>query len=424
MIISQEKNKSKSTSTSNEDSEIEIKKNKGNMKGIEKLNGINVISKGNNVNQRVINKEFFEEQMQKIGSGEVNNQKDRKNVNINKYSNKENVPINSYIPTVNKVEIKSSIFKPKKIEFKDYYRLENDSLLKNYGSDIFRKIKLQEKDQLHSYILANHSLSSELRTKMVDWIMEVYSVFDFSTTTYFTTVHILDTYLIYTKKEVTDADIHLLGMVCMFIATKFEESNPLRIEFLWDKIGHKTFSKEEILAKEKEVLKGMGIENITNTSTLECITCFLYDFGQNNDEFLTKHNLYAFMDHLKWNAIYFAELLLHFEKFNGYQSIYKGLGCILLAFDQIKVETYKLGQEEEFYIREWIKFVLKENPYDLPYDHLYKQICQALEKYNSLDYIGFNINTSYKKEVDKLKELSEHRDCKACLRKPKSSSSK
>ena len=141
MIISQEKNKSKSTSTSNEDSEFEIKKNKGNIKGNERLNGNNMISKGNNVNQRVINKEFFEEQMQKIGSGEVNNQKDKKNVNINKYSNKENVPINSYIPTINKVEIKSSIFKPKKIEFKDYYRLENDSLLKNYGSDIFRKIK-------------------------------------------------------------------------------------------------------------------------------------------------------------------------------------------------------------------------------------------------------------------------------------------
>lgn len=423
MIISQEKTKSTSTSNNNSGKD---KNNKN--KVTEKVNTNIIIAKGNNINQRVVNKEFFEEQSQfngikKIGSGEMNTKKEKRTVNLNS-SNKENISIHSYEPNTNSMEIQSSIFKPKKVEFKDYYKLENDSLLKKNGCDIFRKIKNQEKDQLHSYILANHSLSPELRTKMVDWVMEVYAVFDFSTTTYFTTIHILDTYLIYTKKEVNDSDIHLLGMVCMFIASKFEENSPLRIEFLWDKIGHKTFSKEEILAKEKEVLRDLGVENIQNTSTLECITCFLYDFAQNNEEFLAKHNLYAFMDHLKWNAIYFAELLLHFEKFNGYQSIYKALGCILLAFDQIKIETYKLGQEEEFYIREWIKYVLKENPYDLPYDHLYKQICQALEKYNNLDYIGFNINTSYKKEVEKLKDLPDHKDCKACLRKPKSSSSK
>lgn len=342
-----------------------------------------------------------------IKSNELNSQSDKNIIKSNKLNNQcdENIHISPII--INEIDVKS--LAPSKI---DHYRLENNLLLEKYGSEIYTKIKIQEKKQINYNILSKHTLSSELRTKLVDWVKEVYFKLDVSATTYFKTIHILDTYLINTKKTTTDK-ICLLVIVCILIATKFE-GEEIGINFLYEKIGHKSFSKKEIFVKEIEVLNEIGIENIMSTSALECITILLYDFEQNNDNFLSRYKLYTFIDHLKLNAIYFAELVLHFDEFNTYECIYKGLGCIFFAFKQLKVQNYELNYHENFYIEQWIIFKFKRNPYNQSYEQIYKQICEIVKKYNSLDYIEFNINISYLNDLEKLKKSSKHIDCKAC----------
>lgn len=318
-------------------------------------------------------------------------------------------------PKVFEVELNDFFdVKKKNITVKSYFKLENDNLLKFYGADIFREIKKQEKIQISFNLLKRHNVSSEIRTKMVDWIMEVYSVFNYSSITYFTTVHILDTYIAKTTKTLNDSDIHLTGMVCMLIGTKQEESGPLKLEFLFDKVGHKTFSKDQIVQKEREILLEIGVDSILNSSPLECISSFFYDFLQNNKDFVNKYNFETFIAHLEQNSIYYSQILLHFEKFNSYPSCLKGLGCMLVAFDQMRAEYKTIREEEIYYMKEWIRYIVNENKYDYDYSNIYKEICNSVQIYNNLDYIGFNITSHFKKVIDRMREIEHNSDCRFC----------
>ena len=110
-------------------------------------------------------------------------------------------------------------------------------------------------------------------------MIEVFSVFDYSDTTLFTAVNTMDQFINKTADILEDKDIHLIGMISMFIASKFEETYPLRLDFLEEKVGHNTFSKKEILSKEREMVNTIGANSLIGTSALECITSFFYDFS-------------------------------------------------------------------------------------------------------------------------------------------------
>ena len=45
-----------------------------------------------------------------------------------------------------------------------------------------------------------------------------------------------------------------MGVCCLFIASKYEEVYPLRMESVYDKIGHKKLSREAIKQTEMEIL--------------------------------------------------------------------------------------------------------------------------------------------------------------------------
>lgn len=298
----------------------------------------------------------------------------------------------------------SSSFK-KKVHVSDYLDFENDNILTHYGSEIFKTIKIQEIEAMVENLLSKHKVSSEIRTKMVDWILEVFNVYYFSHQTFFTTINIIDAYIIKTTKILTDNDIHLIGMVAMLIATKFDESSTIKMENLIDKIGHKTFSKEQILKKEIEVMETLESKGIVSTSALECINSFFYDFLQNNSQFVEKFKMFNFIKKFEAHATFYAKLILHFENFNAYQACYKALGCIVVAFDSVKLELINLNMNEEhFYLKEWVKFILKENRYKNGPDLIYKLICEAVETYWSLDYIGRHLPIQFQREIDSIEK--------------------
>lgn len=44
--------------------------------------------------------------------------------------------------------------------------------------------------------------------------------------------------------------MHLIGVTCMFIACKFEEIYPVKLQVVHEKIAHKKLSKDDIREKE------------------------------------------------------------------------------------------------------------------------------------------------------------------------------
>ena len=89
---------------------------------------------------------------------------------------------------------------------------------------------------------------------MVDWMLEVLHVLNQSDFVFLRSVSLLDQYFKRTKKVIDVTDLHLNGMVCMFIASKYEEIEPIKIRELIDDVGHFLFSKEHIQNKELDIL--------------------------------------------------------------------------------------------------------------------------------------------------------------------------
>jgi len=64
----------------------------------------------------------------------------------------------------------------------------------------------------------------------------------------------------------------------MFIASKFEEIYPMRLSILYEKVGHKKLTIEEILQKEGEILSVLGF-NLVNVTAYEFVTNVLFQLG-------------------------------------------------------------------------------------------------------------------------------------------------
>ena len=61
---------------------------------------------------------------------------------------------------------------------------------------------------------------------MVDWMIEVLSIFESSEETLFLSVNIMDLFFWRTSTIFKNENVHLIGVSSMFIASKFLEINP------------------------------------------------------------------------------------------------------------------------------------------------------------------------------------------------------
>jgi G2/mitotic-specific cyclin-B1 len=55
-------------------------------------------------------------------------------------------------------------------------------------------------------------------------------------------------------------DLHLIGVTSIFIACKYEELYPLKLQIVHERIAHKKLSCEEIKSKEMEILDDLDFE--------------------------------------------------------------------------------------------------------------------------------------------------------------------
>lgn len=90
---------------------------------------------------------------------------------------------------------------------------------------------------------------------MIDWILKVCRVFRQSSETTFRAVYLLDLYFQSQLAPIFSEDLHLLGVVSIFVASKFSETKMISMSQLVKSIGKDHFSAEQIRKKEQEFLK-------------------------------------------------------------------------------------------------------------------------------------------------------------------------
>lgn len=76
---------------------------------------------------------------------------------------------------------------------------------------------------------------------MVDWMLEVLTTFKNSDQTFFLAVGLMDRFYKQTEKTQASSDLHLTGVVSMFVASKYEDIVPLMMRTVINKIGHNKF---------------------------------------------------------------------------------------------------------------------------------------------------------------------------------------
>jgi hypothetical protein len=92
--------------------------------------------------------------------------------------------------------------------------------------------------------LKNHKINNKIRTKMVDWIVEVFGNFPKRVTdeTFFRAVCIMDLYFKKKKQVLCDNDVHITGIVSMFLSSKYEDVIHITLQDMVNKVGHNKFS--------------------------------------------------------------------------------------------------------------------------------------------------------------------------------------
>jgi hypothetical protein len=93
-------------------------------------------------------------------------------------------------------------------------------------------------------------VTKEIRTKMIDWMVEVCSSFKRSDRTYFLSCAMFDQYLTKIRLNgitLNNKDVHGVGITSMYVASKFEDYYPLHSKVVSDKIAYKAITPRGIL---------------------------------------------------------------------------------------------------------------------------------------------------------------------------------
>lgn len=216
----------------------------------------------------------------------------------------------------------------------EYRQIETKYLREEYSSSILAT--LFEDESVNADFLAKHKITDRMRSRMIDWMIEVLTNYNCTEETFFISVAIMDKFCQLNPHCLQPNDLHLIGIASMFLASKYQDIYPLRLKIIYNNIAHKKCSCNEIKAKENEISK-----------------CLNYVF--------TFPNMWDFI------SVFIEEIFV--EKFNQYMITNKTI-----------IENYYPNKDSDK------KDIILEKLYNKHMIILLKLVCVYLAKMNCHDY--------------------------------------
>lgn len=246
----------------------------------------------------------------------INNNFDKMKIESNRNASTTiNFP-NNTLENSNTTQIQNQ---PEAQDVKQFYiERENNILIHHYGPDLYNFSKELEEIDIKPTYLSEHKVDSHVRTKMIDWMIEVLYAYNCDTPTFYLAVHLLDLYISRSRVPLTVNDIHLSGICCIYIASKMEDIVPLRMTHVKTKIGHNKFTEKEIKKREKQILMEIDFE-VISTSTYDFINTFILDFKLNNKQNIKDLDMNKHIDALSNVCIFLSKLVALNEEFTQYR---------------------------------------------------------------------------------------------------------
>lgn len=105
-------------------------------------------------------------------------------------------------------------------------------------------------------------------------MIEVLTNFKCDDQTFFLAVSLMDRYFKHKQETREIADLHIIGVTTMFVASKYEDIYPLKMKMVHEKIAHKKLSIDRIKALEMDILKNIHYK-IPAPTSFEFLKCYL-----------------------------------------------------------------------------------------------------------------------------------------------------
>ena len=157
------------------------------------------------------------------------------------------------------------------------------------------------------------------------------------------------------KQEIREiSDLHIIGVTCMFIASKYEDIYPLKMKMVHEKIAHQKLAIEDIKGLELDILQVINYR-IPAPTVLDFLRVYLkqvLDIGHQGKSSLTKEekdNLPTSSDtregmqRLVYKmALYLAKMAMHDYDLSGRRPSLVGIGALYVALkicEQLKKVT-------------------------------------------------------------------------------------
>ncbi|XP_017429089.1 putative cyclin-A3-1 isoform X1 [Vigna umbellata] len=200
--------------------------------------------------------------------GDLTNVSDAAAVAVSDTQPRKKIKLQKPVPTV---------ATPEKVEERS-----DPQLCGPYVSDIYEYLcgmeVLPSKRPLPDYIQkVQKDVNANMRGVLVDWLVEVAEEYKLVSDTLYFCVAYIDRFL--SLNVLSRQRLQLLGVAAMLIASKYEEIKPPEVEdFCY--ITDNTYSKEEVVNMEAEILKALRFElgGPTVKTFLRCVfLCWLYD---------------------------------------------------------------------------------------------------------------------------------------------------
>lgn len=271
----------------------------------------------------------------------------------------------------------------------EYYIKEiSKELFSKYGNYFLKTFDKKNMDTPPSDFMARHKITSSIRAKMVNWMLEVFHSFKSSEQTIFCAVKIMDKYIWKTKDILKIEDIHLIGMVCMYLASKAYDTIPIQMNSLIHLIGHNSFDQKCIKEMEKKIIITINFDVMTPT-TYEFIQFVLYDFYINNKETIVGLKLKKILDILENCSIWLAKMCNHFEQYSSVSPIYLSVSCVLIGYDMLKDNCKSLSENMRKFFKDWLKFlfnnIAKTPAIKTEIETIYKNIEESYNLYQKMN---------------------------------------
>lgn len=122
-------------------------------------------------------------------------------------------------------------------------------------NNLIRVSKFYEPNPKYLEIIQNNSFSIEMRKQLTEWMFEISDVCEDGVLPH--AVNLLDRYLSATHVESPRDELQVIGAVCLFLASKLRENEPIPVDRLCES-GRYSYTSKQVRSWEVKILNALN----------------------------------------------------------------------------------------------------------------------------------------------------------------------